>query len=104
MTPFKNFLKEYGEKIMDTLVKKGEDYAKDPLSNFQYASSLAKISTEQSILNQIGIKVARIHNLVDQKDPNFESIQDSRLDLIGYLILWEYHFQELAKSPISEIR
>lgn len=92
---FHNFLKQYGEKLLQTITRKSQDYAdEDPLSNFQQAANLAGISTEQSIINLVGIKVSRIQNLVNsQSPPNFESLSDSRLDLIGYLILWEYYQQ-----------
>ena len=70
------------------LVKgKSTDYAEreNKFSNFEQAAIAAGISVEQVFLVLIGVKVARLTQLMTaDKEPNFESIDDNLLDLINY--------------------
>lgn len=78
-----------------TLIKKNADYTDtDPFSNF-YAPELG-LTTEQSILYMIKLKYNRISNLIiNNKSPNFESIDDTIRDMVNYLvILYAYSHNE----------
>ena len=72
------------------LVSKSHDYAENDnrYSNFEQAGNMAGISPEQSILNLVGIKLARIKQLITtDKQAKNESIEDSIKDAINYLLL-----------------
>ena len=76
---------------------KANDYAErdDVFSNFKFAAAAAGITVEQVFLVMIGTKVARLTQLLaNTKTPNFESIEDTMLDLINYsglLSAWRRH-------------
>lgn len=94
-------------KLSDTLTKKGKDYSpeQDVFGNFKFAANTANITVDESILNLIGIKVARISNLMPKgmgQVPNFESIEDSILDLMGYSALLYLSMVEY-KSLLDEL-
>lgn len=75
-------LKEVGE-LVD---KKRKDYSD---LTFKTASEIAGISQHQVFLSIYGIKLTRLSNLLlsVKKSPNYESIEDTLKDLIGYLAL-----------------
>lgn len=80
---------EHFEKLCEDLKKillsKGDDYAgEDRLSNFKFAGAIVGIGARKQCLSMIAVKVARLGNLLDSKQPNNESVQDSILDLIAY--------------------
>lgn len=79
----------FTEKMRDTLLSKGDDYANENrLSNFISAGTAVGNSAEVNCLNLIGTKIARLSNLINSnKVPNNESIQDSILDLANYAFL-----------------
>ena len=94
-------------KLSDTLTKKGKDYSpeQDVFGNFKFAANTANITRDESILNLIGIKVARISNLIPKgggQVPNFESIEDSIMDLMGYSALLYLSMVEY-KSLLDEL-
>ena len=94
-------------KLSDTLTKKGKDYSpgQDVFGNFNFAANTANITMDESILNLIGIKVARISNLMSKgrgQVPNFESIEDSIMDLMGYSALLYLSMVEY-KSLLDEL-
>ena len=94
-------------KLSDTLTKKGKDYSpeRDVFGNFKFAANTANITRDESILNLIGIKVARISNLMPKgggQAPNFESIEDSIMDLMGYSALLYLSMVEY-KSLLDEL-
>ena len=75
--------------------RKNHDYAKDsnPYSNFEEAALTAGCSVDTVFLVLIGIKLARLRELLSAgKTPTNESVADSRLDLTTYCALWaSYH-------------
>lgn len=76
--------------LENILVKKGQDYAShgDTFINFRNASAFAGIEVEEGMLYRIGEKLERLESLRACTDaPNFESIEDTYLDLAGYFIL-----------------
>lgn len=75
-------------RMREIIVSKREDYAgQDVLSNFKDAGKIAGLSTSRQCLSLIAVKVARLSNLLDSKNPNNESIEDSILDLANYSLL-----------------
>lgn len=78
------------KRIKDTHDKKNEDYADNdnPYSNFEGAANVAGVSVDDVFRVMIGIKAERLRQLGTGKTPNFESEDDSILDLAVYAILW----------------
>lgn len=79
------------------LQRKNSDYkvTSSEFSNFHYAADVAGISTREAILTQIGIKLGRLKGLTQKgQDPNWESIEDTTMDLAGYaVILYAYYLE-----------
>lgn len=70
---------------------KSADYAQanDRFSNFRDAAATAGVSIDDVFAVLIGTKLARLKELTkNDKIPNNESIQDTRLDLAVYSTLW----------------
>ena len=81
--------------------KKNQDYADEgnPYSNFEGAAKLANVSVDTVFQALIGIKVERLRQLTSGKTPNYESIDDTLLDLANYAALWlSYRRNETEKS------
>lgn len=77
--------------------KKNADYAadSDSYSNFKEAAAVAGCSIDTVFTVMIGIKLARLKELLTKgKQPNNESIQDSRMDLVMYAGLWCSYYLE----------
>ena len=83
---FNAVLRDMG-KVHD---KKAHDYAKDAnrYSNFESTAEVADISAERVFLVLIGIKIARIRELMSGKEPLNESLDDTILDLAVYASIW----------------
>ena len=84
--------------------KKSHDYAQkdNPFSNFERAAELVKWFNnpiDQVFAGIIGIKLARLAELSNGKTPNNESIDDTRIDLSNYCVLWTAYHQWI-KEPI----
>lgn len=77
---------------------KNNDYASDsnPFSNFEMAAHLAGCPVDTVFRVLIGIKLARLHELLKGKTPKNESIADSKLDLAVYSALWASYTQPVA--------
>jgi hypothetical protein len=84
---------------------KNEDYAKDadPYSNFRFAAQAAGISMEQGMLYLLGIKLARLENLISAppESVNNEPLDDTLLDLINYAAILKA-YRALKNSPEPE--
>ncbi len=82
--------------------KKQKDYASssDPYSNFKEAAAFAGCSVDTVFAVLIGIKGARLKELLTSgKQPNNESIQDTRLDMAVYAALQaSYNLPEVEKK------
>jgi|GEM_PF-6097906 len=88
-------------QVRETLVSKGNDYAgeEDVLTNFKEVASIMKSRSEISILTLIATKVSRIVNLLNpSKKINFESLDDSILDLFTYSFLLKCAYVESNKT------
>jgi hypothetical protein len=82
--------KEFIGSQEDKLLSKSKDYAneKDLLSNFYKTAVVTNFLPEQIVLNQIGIKIVRLGELIGKgKEPLNESITDNLIDLSNYSFL-----------------
>lgn len=73
--------------------KKNHDYAEEsnPYSNFEYSANLLamfKDPVDQAFAGRIGDKLARLGQLLSGKEPNYESIRDTMIDLTTYCGIW----------------
>lgn len=84
------------EELISIVTSKAHDYADDDnvYSNFEGAAHLANITVDQVFMVLIGVKVERLRQLMEGKEPNHEAIKDTRLDLANYAALWEGYAQE----------
>lgn len=86
--------------------RKNEDYADNgnPYSNFENTAQVAGIDVGTVFQVLIGIKVERLRQLTSGKDPNFESKQDTILDLANYAALWlSYERRESSRDAMVEL-
>lgn len=69
---------------------KNSDYADDgnPYSNFELSALIAGCSVDTVFRVLIGVKLARLDELLKGKTPKHESLDDSLLDLSVYSALW----------------
>lgn len=82
------------DKMRALHLRKNQDYAQDsnPYSNFDFTEfvlSHFKSDLDKSFVWPIATKLARLANLLDSKEPNNESIEDSFLDIAVYVLLWK---------------
>jgi hypothetical protein len=89
------------EALLDDMralhARKNHDYAKDsnPYSNFEEAAATAGCSVDTVFRVLIGIKIARLNELLDSGKPALnESVDDSRMDLTMYAALWTSYRRE----------
>lgn len=81
---YKVFIEPVLSRIADTVMKKYDDYGKTNLVN----SEKFDIKPKNGILLRINDKINRIHNLLrPERIENFESVEDSFEDAIGYCLL-----------------
>ena len=80
---------------------KNHDYADNdnPYSNFEGAAKIAGVTVPEVFQVMVGIKVERMRQLTSGKQPNHESLADTRRDAAVYLILWEAW--ERAQGPLT---
>jgi hypothetical protein len=78
------------EKMRAVHNAKNHDYSADgdPLSNFKFAATVAGCSVDTVFRVLLGVKLARLDELLKGKTPNHESLDDSILDLSIYAALW----------------
>jgi hypothetical protein len=84
------------ERMLETHEKKSHDYASDAnvYSNFEYAERLSAPFTgvHKVFATMVGIKLARLGELLSGKTPKNESIFDSFLDLCTYACIWAAYY------------
>lgn len=93
------------EEIKRIHEKKGHDYAQvgNAYSNFERASVLAdwfKDPVDKTFATIIGIKLARLAELLNGKTPKNESKFDSFLDLCTYCVIWYSYRKENQNGKI----
>lgn len=78
------------EDMKNLIAGKANDYAdnEDVYSNFRGAARIAGVSAETVFAVLVGVKIERLRQLMSGKEPNFESIEDTLLDLANYSALW----------------
>lgn len=74
-------------------MSKRHDYtsSKDNHENFKRSAELSswfQSEQDKAYVVLIGTKLARLGTLLDNKQPNNESIEDTFMDLINYCALW----------------
>lgn len=83
--------------------RKNADYAQEgnPFSNFQRAAMLAEwfdTKNNKVFATLLGIKLARLAELLNGKEAKNESVDDSFLDLCTYCVIWMAMYQELPSQ------
>lgn len=79
------------EEIADLHERKQSDYAVpgNPFSNFEYAAREADVTVEQSFRVLLGVKDARVLNLLgSERIPQNESVDETLKDRATYTLLW----------------
>ena len=92
------------DRCLATLERKSHDYANDGdvLKNFKESSKIASITPVQSILVLVGTKISRLTELVTtEKISKNESVEDTILDLINYLLLLKAMIEEQREKTKS---
>ena len=87
--------------------KKSHDYAaeNDPYSNFKRAAHIAKVPVDTVFKVMLGIKMARIEELMAaHKDPLNESLDDSFKDLCVYTCLWASWHRTLDQIAVGGLQ
>jgi hypothetical protein len=84
-------------KMAEVHDRKNHDYAYggNPYSNFEEAAATAGLGVDTVFAVLIGIKLSRLNALTKEgKEPNNESIQDTREDLAVYSALWASYYEK----------
>ena len=97
------------DEIKELHNKKNHDYANNdnPYSNFEYAANLVsdfKDPVDQVFASIIGIKLARLGQLLSGKTPNNESIQDTLRDLTCYCGIWTARYIDNDQTKDTHYR
>lgn len=90
------------KEIIELHLAKGHDYAMwDPFSNFKVAARFAYGTPGNVIKTLIGIKIARLLNLMNFGDnkSNYESIDDTLTDLANYILIY-FSYRLASDDPI----
>lgn len=105
-------VKEILSRINEIHERKNHDYAQenDPFSNFKRAAVISewfKDPVDKVFAVMMGIKLARLAELLNGKIAKNESTDDSFLDLDTYSILWHswfLHQQEYTRPVDVEMK
>lgn len=103
-TNFSNFLQDAQQllnKCLQLLASKNHDYSEtqDAFANFKLAAHIAGIPTEQTLLTLLGMKLARLNQLLGKnKSPKHEAVEDTLMDIINYTLLLRGILQERSFS------
>lgn len=95
------------DKIRDIHKRKNDDYANsdNPFYNFdiqEFFSKQLKSERDKVFANMVGLKFARIANLLAcSANPNNESIIDSFDDFATYVILWKADYMRRVNGKIK---
>lgn len=99
-TNFSHFLQDAQQllnKCLQLLASKNHDYSEtqDAFANFKLAAHIAGIPTEQTLLTLLGMKLARLNQLMGKgKHPKHEAVEDTLMDIINYTLLLRGILQE----------
>ncbi len=94
------------EKVKSTHESKSHDYSKNDnvFSNFEYAAKVSEAFTDpvdRVFATLIGVKLARLAELLSGKTPKNESVDDSFLDGTCYFAIWGSYRAKMAKMASS---
>jgi len=91
------------QDLTNLVEAKAHDYADDGnvFSNFEGAARLTGLSPAQVFHVMLGIKMERIRQLMSGKNPKFESIEDSLMDLANYAALWIAWERQYSTVPLE---
>jgi len=85
------FVEAASARRVGILARKNHDYAHatDAFANFTFTAQVAGVPVETVFLTLIGVKIARLRELVGAgKSPQNESVADTLDDLINYTDLY----------------
>ncbi len=88
-------------RCVELLRAKSNDYAEggDAFLNFKTAAQIAGISPEQTLLTLLGMKMSRLTQLISKgKTARNESVEDTMLDIVNYIVLLRGMMKEQEKS------
>lgn len=96
------------EQMKEIHDKKSHDYASDNnvFSNFEYAERVAAPFTgvHKVFATMVGIKLARLGELLSGKEPRNESIFDSFLDFCTYAAIWaSYYMTQVVNRVVAHL-
>jgi hypothetical protein len=96
------FIDDFTIRMKELLLSKGRDYAnEDKLSNFKNVATSTNQLPEKVVLTLMGVKLARLSNLIIQGAPaNHESIDDTLIDMANYAALMS---MILCEKQVSNI-
>ena len=80
---------EVFDEMVETVRLKAQDYADEGnvFSNFEGAARIAGVSVDTVFTVMMGIKIERLRQMESGKEPNFEGIEDTLIDLANYTAL-----------------
>ena len=92
------------QELANLVEAKAHDYADDGnvFSNFEGAARLTGLTPAQVFHVMLGIKMERIRQLMSGKNPKFESIEDSLMDLANYAALWIAWERQFDTVPLEQ--
>ena len=90
------------EKMKSVHESKSHDYAKNDnvFSNFEYAAKVSEVFTDpvdRVFATLIGVKLARLAELLSGKEAKHESIDDTFLDGSNYFVIWGSYRKKQVK-------
>lgn len=96
------------KRMQETHDKKSHDYAQDSnvFSNFEYAAKVSepfKDPVDRVFATMIGIKLARLAELLNGKTPKNESVEDTFLDGPNYFAIWgSMHMKRMKELGVEK--
>ena len=95
---FKKHIKHTAKEVAKLVGAKSEDYAskQDPYKAFVASREVLGIDVDKVILSRMLDKISRLSSLKHSKE-NYESVQDSAKDLIGYALILEAWYCDESK-------
>lgn len=93
------------KRVIELHLNKGHDYATfDPFDNFKFAAQFTGGVASNVLRTMIGIKMARLINLISTGDEvNFEPIDDTLMDLANYILIFFALEETYKDSDIANL-
>ena len=99
--------REFANSAIDLIAAKNHDYSSPqlPFSNFTLSGYMTRFFADRGAQNEtlgfvnlIGTKLARLTELLNNKQPKNESIDDTFKDLVNYVLLWREWYVSDGKT------